>query len=284
MTHDNSYFDYLPDGELHPSSILPSLIGSGTQGTNLTGPNPFMFPSGYNSLTTPDTDVLGDIPKDEMLMGLGSGLFTGNFADFRQERHFIDVKGQQVPASAIDYGKPLVNDGFEGEGINKYYPSPTAFGYGTITGVDDDLSTNVGPGMSGILASYPPDSGGPEWSTYKGSRGSGIFNFKDFVANLGGIVSSGKHYAASGFNTFDIFNPYIHYYAYKDEVMQYDLGGEGDQIEVGGNEKYVSICRKHFYEKNSLQIPDRIMNFQKQYKIYNLRLFPMVPSHILKKS
>tara|TARA_Y100000590_G_scaffold109185_1_gene124477 strand:+ start:688 stop:1236 length:549 start_codon:yes stop_codon:yes gene_type:complete len=25
---------------------------------------------------------------------------------------------------------------------------------------------------------------------------------------------------------------------------------EGDQIEVGGNEKYVSICRKHFYEKN----------------------------------
>lgn len=25
---------------------------------------------------------------------------------------------------------------------------------------------------------------------------------------------------------------------------------EGDQIEIGGNEKYVSICRKHFYEKN----------------------------------
>ena len=24
----------------------------------------------------------------------------------------------------------------------------------------------------------------------------------------------------------------------------------GDQIEIGGNEKYVSICRKHFYEKN----------------------------------
>ncbi len=25
---------------------------------------------------------------------------------------------------------------------------------------------------------------------------------------------------------------------------------KGDQIEVGGNEKYVSICRKHFYERN----------------------------------
>ena len=113
MTHDKSYFDYLPDGELHPSSILPSLIGSGTQGTNLAGPNPFMFPSGYNSLNKPDTDVLGDIPKN-VLMRMGSGLFTGNFADFRQERRFVDLKGQQVAASAIDYGKPLVNDGFKG--------------------------------------------------------------------------------------------------------------------------------------------------------------------------
>ena len=25
---------------------------------------------------------------------------------------------------------------------------------------------------------------------------------------------------------------------------------EGNQIEIGGNEKYVSICRKHFYEKD----------------------------------
>lgn len=229
MTHDKSYFDYLPDGELHPSSILPSLIGSGTQGTNLSGPNPFMFPSGYNSLTTPDTDVLGDIPKDEMLMGLGSGLFTGNFADFRQERHFKDIRGQGDPASAIDFGKPLSDRGFEGEGINKYYPSPKGFGYGTITGVDDDLSTNIGPGMSGILASYPPDSGGPEWSTYNGSKGSGIFNFKEFVANLGGIVQSGG--MVGGFDTFEIFNPYIHYFAYKDELLGYDFG-EGDQIEI----------------------------------------------------
>ena len=37
-------------------------------------------------------------------------------------------------------------------------------------------------------------------------------------------------------------------------VLRLDENGnvieEGDQIEVGGNEKYVSICRKHFYEKN----------------------------------
>ena len=37
-------------------------------------------------------------------------------------------------------------------------------------------------------------------------------------------------------------------------VLRLDESGkvveEGDQIEVGGNEKYVSICRKHFYEKN----------------------------------
>ena len=37
-------------------------------------------------------------------------------------------------------------------------------------------------------------------------------------------------------------------------VLRLDKSGnvieEGDQIEVGGNEKYVSICRKYFYEKN----------------------------------
>ncbi len=37
-------------------------------------------------------------------------------------------------------------------------------------------------------------------------------------------------------------------------VLRLDQKGnvieEGDQIEIGGNEKYVSICRKHFYEKN----------------------------------
>ena len=216
MTHDNSYFDYLPDHELHPSSILPSLIGSGTAGVNKAGPNPSMFPSGYNSLTVPDNQVEGDIPKDAMLIGLGSGLFTGNFADFRQERHFVDVNGQLVAASAIDFGKPLEN--FEGEGINKYYPSPTYFSYGTISGVDGDLSTNIGPGMSGVFITYPP-SGGPEWSTYNGSKGSGIFNFKDFVANLGHVVQSGQHYAASGFNTFNIFNDYIHYYDYKSQGL-----------------------------------------------------------------
>ena len=37
-------------------------------------------------------------------------------------------------------------------------------------------------------------------------------------------------------------------------VLRLDENGHvletGDQIEIGGNEKYVSICRKHFYEKN----------------------------------
>ncbi len=37
-------------------------------------------------------------------------------------------------------------------------------------------------------------------------------------------------------------------------VLRLDESGnvieEGKQIEVGGNEKYVSICRKHFHEKN----------------------------------
>ena len=37
-------------------------------------------------------------------------------------------------------------------------------------------------------------------------------------------------------------------------VLRLDANGNvletGDQIEIGGNEKYVSICRKHFYEKN----------------------------------
>ena len=25
---------------------------------------------------------------------------------------------------------------------------------------------------------------------------------------------------------------------------------DGTQIEIGGEERYVSVCRKHFYEKN----------------------------------
>ena len=37
-------------------------------------------------------------------------------------------------------------------------------------------------------------------------------------------------------------------------VLRLDKKGnvieKGEQIEIGGNEKYVSICRKHFYEKN----------------------------------
>ena len=37
-------------------------------------------------------------------------------------------------------------------------------------------------------------------------------------------------------------------------ILRLDENGNvletGDQIEIGGNEKYVSICRKHFYEKN----------------------------------
>ena len=37
-------------------------------------------------------------------------------------------------------------------------------------------------------------------------------------------------------------------------VLRLDENGNvletGDQIEIGGNEKYVSICRKHVYEKN----------------------------------
>ena len=37
-------------------------------------------------------------------------------------------------------------------------------------------------------------------------------------------------------------------------VLRLDESGKviekGEQIEIGGNEKYVSICRKHFYEKN----------------------------------
>jgi len=37
-------------------------------------------------------------------------------------------------------------------------------------------------------------------------------------------------------------------------VLRLDENGKviekGEQIEIGGNEKYVSICRKHFYERN----------------------------------
>jgi len=36
---------------------------------------------------------------------------------------------------------------------------------------------------------------------------------------------------------------------------------EGDKIEIGGNESYISTCRKHFYEKNPGEIKDVGRNF-----------------------
>ena len=81
--------------------------------------------------TTPSPYVLSGIQpyyneadpvEQRSLLGQGSGKFTGNFADFRQQPGF------NWPGSYIDDDQtagergPLV-DFFNGEGINSRYPS-----------------------------------------------------------------------------------------------------------------------------------------------------------------
>ena len=125
---------------------------------------------------------------------------SGNFADPRQERDFVDPnKGD--PISGINFGTELA--GFDGKGINKYYPSPKEYRYGTADG-------STAP--SGVFISYPPSLSNPAYITYDGRKGTGIFNFKEFISDFSNAPASKA--ATDGINNFTIFNDYIHYFEY----------------------------------------------------------------------
>ena len=72
----------------------------------------------------------------------------------------------------------------------------------------------------------------------------------DFKGNL----FEGSEYLLAWADNFKEIKTVCHCGRKATMVLRLDKSGnvieEGDQIEVGGNEKYVSICRKHFYEKN----------------------------------
>ena len=191
-----------------PSSLLPALSGI---------PN---YPSGY--VTVQD--------KLTLLDG-GSGLFTGNFADFLQERDFnplflVNIFGVNA------LGKNLA--GFDGKGINKHYPSPASYAFG---------NTPAGflHGTSGIFITYPPSGNEvvfghhPSFTGYTGSTGTGIFNFKELLSNLSNAKQSKDRTGAAGIDDFTIFNDYIHYLPHEEDP------GHGVAGQLGVHEEDVAV-------------------------------------------
>lgn len=172
---------YIP--HYFPSSILPSLSGVGII-------NPYI--SGYPDVST----------KKRLLQG-GTGVFTGNFADYHQDR---DFSGNDEDLKNLG---TLLNN-FGGNGINKYYTSPSEYTYGN----NNNGKLN---GPSGILITYPPHLNSPEWTTYNGSKGSGIFNFKEFLSQFSNAPSTRIYSIELNQDDVDIFSPYIHYYSYEPE-------------------------------------------------------------------
>lgn len=174
-----------------PSSLLPAISGI---------PN---YPSGYVTV------------QDKLsLLQNGTGLFTGNFADFNQERDFdpeflVNALGVNV------LGKNL--EGFTGKGINKHYPSPASYAFG---------NTPIGTlyGQSGIFVTYPPSgneknpANHPSFTGYDGSKGAGIFNFKEFLHDLSNAKQSKDKTGAAGIDDFTIFNDYIHYLPFEEKT------------------------------------------------------------------
>lgn len=166
---------YIP--HYFPSSILPSLSGVGII-------NPYI--SGYPDVST----------KKRLLQG-GTGVFTGNFADYHQDGDF----------NGDDEDLGILLNNFGGNGINKYYPSPSEYTYG-----NNDNGVLSGP--SGILITYPPHTSNPDWMSYNGSDGSSIFHFKELFSNFSNAPSTRIYSIELNQDDVDIFSPYIHYYSY----------------------------------------------------------------------
>jgi len=188
---------------ISPSSILPAISGIAN------------YPSGYKTVE----DKL-------LLLANGSGLFTGNYADFHQERNYnptflLTPDGKNILGTRLQ--------GFEGKGINQYYTSPDSYTFGNKA--DGTLY-----GQSGIFITYPP-SGDPEnhpsYSTYLGSTGRGIFNFHELLTTFSNAKLSKDLTGAAGIDSFTIFNDYIHYLPFGEDEGE---GGEttGPSPQPGG--------------------------------------------------
>lgn len=147
-----------------------------------------------------------------------TGVFTGNIFDYRQDRDFVHTTG--VPGKLIQ--------GFEGRGINRFYVSPTGYKYGNTS----YAFTGTLYGTSGIIITYPPSvarkskwgyaGNHPEYASYDGSKGTGVFNFAGFLSNFSNAVVSKLVAGAVGIDDFNIFGDYIHYLSFNSKSTEKD--------------------------------------------------------------
>jgi hypothetical protein len=212
------YLYQRPDTLTFPSSIFPALSGI---------PN---YPSGYKTVL-----------DKQLLMSQGSGLFTGNMADFGQERDFNQsAEWITGPNGENILGTQLA--GFTGKGINRKYVSPESYQFG------NDANGRL-YGMSGIFVTYPPKrnelgtgsaviagqnyttstgpADHPEYTGYIGSKGSGVFNFKKFLSTFSNAEATKLATGAAGIDDFTIFNDYIHYLPFSSASSSTGGGGAG---------------------------------------------------------
>mgnify|MGYP003150355885 FL=1 len=190
-----------------PSSVLPTISG-------------IQYPSGYTLVPFP----IKSYENKQILLYAGSGLFTGNFLDFRQDRDFNETFLIDDITGANQLGKKL--QGFEGKGINRYYTSPESYAFGNT----NNQASGLLYGPSGLFITFAPSGNQqrsdnhPEFVGYDGSTGSGIFNFKKLLSNFSNAKESKDKTGAAGIDDFTIFNDYIHYLPFEEDVVG-TLGG-----------------------------------------------------------
>lgn len=200
-----------------PSSVLPTI--SGTQ-----------YPSGYTLVPFP----IESYENKQILLYAGSGLFTGNFLDFRQDRDFNETFLIDDITGANQLGKKL--QGFEGKGINRYYTSPESYAFGNT----NNQASGLLYGPSGLFITFAPSGNQqrsdnhPEFVGYDGSRGSGIFNFRKLLSDFSNAEESKEKTGAAGIDDFTIFNDYIHYLPFEEDTTGGGTGGGSTQPLPGG--------------------------------------------------
>ena len=144
----------------------------------------------------------------------GTGIFTGHMFDHRQDRDFVPTT-----ENLLANGDPgIFVQGFEGRGINRFYPSPKDYKYGN----DSFAFTGQLFGTSGIIITYPPSSdtlnNHPEYTAYDGSTGRGIFNFAGLLNSFSNAKFSKDVTGAAGIDNFTIFNDYVHHLHYGEDL------------------------------------------------------------------
>lgn len=212
-----------------PSSILPTLSGTYLTDRGLGDEQPSV---GFVTLE-----------EKNQLLSEGSGIRDGNFADWLQHRDLNKQAALQEIQGGPDeiLGKPLADFPDAEAGINKRYPSPASYKYGNA-GIGGPLY-----GQSGIIISRPPkgnefdvelmrDNEHPEAVNYFGSKGTGIFNFKEFLSKF----SNGEESKSATIDDFTIFNDYIHYLTYEEQEGT-GVGEEGNTIPLDDADVAVKV-------------------------------------------